>query len=228
MTSNSFWQLVRFTAALSLLGLAACPKEREPINRVQPNAIDKQLLDGEWYYQRTVVGTPAGTVFTPIGMADLGGVERVIWDIQEHFLYARRTTELVIGADDRTSSQREDRPYRGEVVAAFAVQSHFDIANSYNDVTGEQYNVLVENSSDRPWHERRYLRVDWSQNLVHNYDLDFESQSVESVPYYVQEVDPITGQRHPDAPVFEPDGSYFDVTNKVFARAATIEYPGYG
>lgn len=213
---------------LSLFALASCAKERPPINRVQPNALDKSMLAGEWYYQRTVVGTPAGTVFTPVGMADLGGVERVMWDIQENFLYARRTTELVIGADDQARSQAAGQPYRGEVIAAFAIQSHFDVAMSYNDVTGEQYNVRVENSSDRPWYERQYIRVDWSQNLVHNYDLDFEAQTVESVPYYVQEIDPITGQRNPDAPVFEPDGSYFDVTNKVFAAAATVDFPEYG
>ena len=44
----------------------------------------------------------------------------------------------------------------------------------------------------------RYLFLK-EENLVHNYDLDFETQSVESIPYFVQEFDDATGKRNPDA-----------------------------
>mgnify|MGYP007009051564 CR=1 FL=1 len=31
----------------------SCAKEREPIDRVQPNALPKSYFQGEWLYQRT-------------------------------------------------------------------------------------------------------------------------------------------------------------------------------
>ncbi|MCA9539517.1 MAG: zinc-dependent metalloprotease [Myxococcales bacterium] len=202
-----------------------CAEERPVIDRVQPNGLSKSMFDGEWYYVRTVVDVPAANGFTHVGDTDHSGMKRITWDIQEDYLFARRTTELIEGADAKVE---EGDDYEGEVVAAYPIVSHFDIARAYNSTTGEQINVREENTSDRPWYEREYIRVDWSQNMVHNYALSFEAATVESVPYYVQEIDPKTGERHPDAPYFEPDGSYFDITNKIFAKAGTFEYPGYG
>ena len=34
--------------------------ERPPLDRVQPNALEKSTFIGEWYYQRTVVDVLAG------------------------------------------------------------------------------------------------------------------------------------------------------------------------
>jgi hypothetical protein len=214
--------LLLLTFTLLPLG---CAEERAAIDRVQPNALEKSYFDGEFYYGRTVIGVPAGDGFTFVGATDFGGMERISWDIQESFLYARRRIELIRGAD---ALQRDGEHYEGEVVAAFRIQSHFDITYQYNSVTGERINIRYENTSDRPWYERAYIRVDWGQNLVTNYDLDWEAASVESVPYYVQEYDDDTGRVNPDAPIFEPDGSYFDITNRLFARADTIDIPGYG
>lgn len=214
--------LVAVFVGLPIL-LMGCAEERPPIDQVQPNALEKSYFTSEWYYQRTVVGVPAGDGFTFVGSTDFDSMTRIAWDIQEDFLFARRQTELVRNAD---SLQREGEYYEGEVVAAFPIQSHFDITLQYNSTTGEQLNIRYENTSDRPWYERTYFRVDWSQNLVTNYDLDFEAETVEPVPYYVQEFDDATGRRNPDAPVFEPD--YFDVTNRLFAEAGSMEYPGYG
>ena len=205
--------------------LAGCAEERPAIDRVQANVLEKGLFSGEWYYQRTVVDVPASNGFTFVGNTDHAGMSKVVWDIQEDFLYARRNTELLKNADDKPTTGSK---YRGEVIAAFKIVKHFDIVNAYNPTTGEKQNIVEENTTDRPWYERQYMRVDWSQNLVHNYQLDFEAASVESVPYYVQETDPDTGERNPDAPYFEKDGSYFDVTTKLFAKAGTIEFPGYG
>jgi len=215
--------LLALIASLAAAALSGCAEEREPIDRVQPNALEKSFFEGDWYYQRTVVEVPAGNGFTFVGATDFQGLEIISWDIQENMLFARRSIELINGAD---SLNREGDSYEGEVVGAFRITSHFDITHQYNSSTGERYNVLFENTTDRPWYEREYFRVDWSQNLVTNYDLDFERASVEPVPYYVQEFDDATGQRNADAPVFE-DG-YFDVTTKLFARADQIEIPGYG
>ncbi len=236
---NRLKSLSRLAALLLVAAtvLTACAQDVPDINRTQPNAIRKSDLDGEWYYQRTVVDMPAADGFTFVGNTDQKGLTKIKWDIQENFLYARRQTELIEGAD--LKAQQGDN-YRGEVVAAYRILSHFDIQRQYNPQTGEQTNVIVENMSDRPWYERKYMRVDWSTNLVTNYDLDFERQSVEPVPYYVQQqTDPKTGKviPNPDAPVFDyktddqtkdKQLSYFDITNRLYARAGTVNIPGYG
>ena len=54
----------------------------------------------------------------------------------------------------------------GTVIAAYKILSHFDIRRSYNPVTGEDLNINEENTTDRPWYQRDYMRVDWSTNQV--------------------------------------------------------------
>ena len=51
-------------------------------------------------------------------------------------------------------------------VLVYKIQSHFDIKREYNPGTGEETNVISENEKDRPWNQRQYMRVDWSQNLA--------------------------------------------------------------
>ncbi len=217
---------MRIAVPLSIAALlVACAEERPTIDRVQPNALAKSQLAGEFHYGRTVIDVPGANGFTHVGDTDFGGLQKIRWDVQEDVLYARRTFELIEGGDRRA---QEGADYEGEVVAAFRIEKHFDIANAYNPTTGERLNIREENAVDRPWHEREYIRVDWSQSLVHDYRLSWDRASLESVPYFVQDTDPDTGERNPDAPLFEPDGSYFDVTSKVFAKAGTIPFPGFG
>lgn len=214
---------------LAALCLGACGAERKPIDRVQPNALKKSEFAGEWYYQRTVIDVPSANGFTFVG----NGAEmaRIKFDIQERTLYVRRQSEFILGADDKA---QKGQKYSGEVIAAFAISSHFDIKYAYNSTTGEQINVREENASDRPWYARDYMRVDWSNNLVHNYDVDFERESIESVPYYPQNTN-ADGTINPDAPLFSRSNvngaeqlDYFDITSRIFAKAGTTYYEGYG
>ena len=225
----------RCAAALLALFALACAEERDPIDRTQPNALRKEWFAGPtFYYQRTVVDVPAANGFTFVGSTDHSGLTKIKFDVQERFLYVRRQTELVKNADDKAAT---GAGYEGEVVAAFPILSHFDIRHSYNPVTGEEQNILEENAFDRPWHEREFMRVDWATNLVHNYQLDFETESIELVPYFVQQTQ-ADGTPHPDAPLLVLDGKeraqdgkrldYFDITSRIFAKAGTAEYPGYG
>ncbi len=211
--------------ATALLGVVAfaCAETRDPIDRVQPNAIAKPWFDGEWYYQRTVVDVPASNGFTFVGNTDHSGVARITFELQENYLFVRRRTELIKGGDIKAT---DPDAFLGEVIAAFPIEKHFDIRHAYNPTTGEELNVMEENSSDRPWYERDYVRVDWSNNQVHNYQLDFEAHSIESVPYYVQDLQ--DGKPNPDAPTFDKAAHYFDVTSRIFAKAGTIYYEGYG
>ncbi|MGC8926941.1 MAG: hypothetical protein ACP5QK_03365, partial [Myxococcota bacterium] len=61
---------------------------------------------------------------------------------------------------------KSSKKYFGSPIAAYRITSHFDIQRQYNPTTGEEYNVIVENTTDRLWWQREYIRVDWSQNLM--------------------------------------------------------------
>ncbi len=172
----------------SILLLASCAEDLPPRSYVQTNVVDKSLFQGEWYYSWTVIdnrytGTATDTLSTYVGdtSMDFGAgwtVARIRWVIDEDFLYAFRSHELVRGsnpdAEDGnwdTNGDGEPDGYRGEPVAAFAIESHFDIQRSYNPTTGEELNVIEENTSDQRWYERSYMRVDWSMNHIVGYNV---------------------------------------------------------
>lgn len=79
-------------------------------------------------------------------------------------------------------------------IAAFKIQGHFDIQRNYNSATGEQSNVLDENASDRPWFNRQYIRVDWTD--IGLTEMGYNLGSANDIgwlrlqsPYYVQAED---------------------------------------
>lgn len=154
---------MRHTAALAALAPLAlalsggCQEQLGDIDRTQPDKVDKSHFDGEFYYLQTVVDVPYTAPFTIIGEQQDDPMDRVVWDIQEKYLYARRAREFVIGERDGDV---------GAPLAAFAIDSHFDVQREYDSTTGEQTNVLVENDTDRPWYERAYMRVNWATNYV--------------------------------------------------------------
>ncbi len=218
------------------LGLAAlvatvsfgCAQERDPINKVQANALAKTFFvgpnlsdpsdDPEFYASTTVVDVPFG-VQASVYTGATGSLARIKWEISEKVLNARLTYETVNGVDGKGNRTTNS----GAVIASFDIDSHFDIKRDYNPQTGEELNVVVENSSDRPWYERGYMRVDWSTNkIVSSYSFDplaalqLDGEELESLSYRVD--DP----KDPDAPVFEPDQGYFDVTNKIFIKPKKI------
>jgi len=232
MSSNSVLRL----AALSLVLVVSCAEERPPINRVQPNALPKSFFvgdltnpddDPEFYFRVSLVDVAAGAggdgLFTN---SDAQPTTRIRWEVTEKMLVARLTYELVKDFDYKGARRTPD----GQVVAAYAIESHFDIKREYNSTTGEELNVLGENTTDLPWNQRAYVRVDWSKNLVTDaYDLDALSQlgiyyniKWEPISYYVN--DP----NSPDVPVFDLQGGYFDVTNKVWAAPMVVRDAEWG
>jgi hypothetical protein len=150
--------------ALLMLGSAACAEQVGDIDRTQPDKVDKSYFEGEWFYLQTVVDVPYTEGQAIIGEQQDDPMDRIVWDIQEGFLYARRAREFVIGERDGEL---------GAPLAAFAIDSHFDVIREYDSVTGEGTNVLVENDTDRPWYERRYMRVLWDTNFVEDYGAFF-------------------------------------------------------
>jgi|GEM_PF-325838 len=227
-------QISRLGLGVALaLATFGCAEEREPISRVQANALKKSFFVGEdlqnaadnpeFYYRGTVVDTGYGAqqdgLFTSTYAMP---VSRIKWEVTETMLVARLAYERIADTDGK---QGVEKGKQGQVVAAFPIQGHFDIRRAYNPTTGEEQNVVEENGSDRPWYQREFFRVDWSQNHVtDSYDFDTLSMlgmiggvKYEPMSYYVN--DPTD----PDAPVFS-DG-YFDVTQKVFAAPQMIELP---
>ncbi len=154
----------------------ACGDPQAPINRVGVNVVEKSAFTGSWYMNTTIIdleyeGAPIAFVGANSGDGSGGflgfSLPRVRWVIDEHYLYAYRDYELVGDPDDPFAiAGDEDPDFLGQPVAAWAIESHFDIQRTYNSVTGEEQNVVVENVTDRHWYERDFMRVDWSQNLV--------------------------------------------------------------
>ncbi|MBL9022670.1 MAG: hypothetical protein JNL21_10755 [Myxococcales bacterium] len=224
--------------SLAAVGANGCAEEREPINRVQPNALAKSFFIGEdfvdtgddpAFYARAVItdvgyGAAQDALFTSTYAQPVSVIK---WEVTEDLLIGRIVYNRIIGADSEGDGPSS---IDGTVAYAFPILTHFDIRRDYNPSTGEETNVIVENSSDRPWDQREYFRVDWSRNLnTDAYDFDtlslvgvYGAVTYEPLSYYVN--DP----KHPDAPHFATKEGYFDITTKAFATPGLIDLSHLG
>jgi len=230
-------------------GMVGCAAERDPINRVQLNAIPKSFLvgadytdakdDPEFYARSMLIRVPYGQsggdslLFTN----SINSVSKIKWQIQEDKLIGRVSFERIAGTDGQgknTTTAGAADPTKplgqndGLVVYQFRIESQFDIRRGYNSGTGEENNVVEENTADRPWTQRDYVRVDFSKNLVTT-AYDFDTLSLlgvyNAVDYAPLEFD-IRNPDDPNAPQFDLDKGYFDVTNKLFANPKMIDFGG--
>jgi hypothetical protein len=235
-------------------GMMGCAAERDPINRVQANAIPKSFFiggnfqdtadDPEFYARSMVVDVPYGESGSDFLMFTntINSLAKIKWSIEENALIGRVSFERIEGTDGKGLPPKKD-PERdpskplaqndGVVIYNFAITSQFDIRRQYNAQTGEESNVVEENSSDRPWYDREYIRVDFSQNRV-TAAYDFDTLSLLGV-YNGIEYQPIAFDvRNPNdenAPVYDIENGYLDVTNKLFAKPKNLhlwgqEFPG--
>lgn len=200
--------------------LAGCVPDVQSIDRTQPNALSKDMFSGIWYHRSTVVeadpDAPSYRGFWGRSLAYEGvasGLEKIRWEITEDLLIAYRSYEFIPYAEGLTD---EGRDFFGAPVAAFPIESHFDIQREYNATTGVETTVISENTMDRPWNERQYMRVDWSENMVRqptNFQIGFNNypsgtlSGQAAVAYYVQAQE----ETSPFRPVITQD--YFDITN---------------
>lgn len=218
------WMLA--VAALGAVGGVApgCGDLQPPVDRVQAGAVEKSVFAGEWYFQQTVIDTPYSS-FTFVGYQ--GDMERIRWEVQEDFLLARRSYEYI--NDSEVGGLSGAQAAQGAVIAAYRIDSHFDVRRQYNPVTGEPNNVIEENTVDRPWYERQFMRVDWSQNLSTGSDVfmfDRLFGGVSATPVAYSSTDP----NSPDAPRFERDAAnsvnYIDISNRVFLSPEMVDMWG--
>ncbi|MDB4930173.1 MAG: hypothetical protein JWM10_2657 [Myxococcaceae bacterium] len=254
-SARRFWRS-RAVGALLLGGLAVgnadCAQERDPIDRTRPARVNKTFFVGEnlqdardnpeFYMNNFVVDAPASQSLLPVGTYD--DVDRIRWEIQEDVLLARKGYEYVTGSDGRGVRGPTET---GIIVAAYRIESHFDVRRAYNSSTGEEINVVEENTVDRPWFEREFMRVDWSNNMVDNPDWSglfygslFGSISFQPVRYYEQNPtspnapnfcemeagmvrDTTTGACVRGATSRNNNGGYFDVTSKWLVNPETSD-----
>lgn len=208
---------------MAVLWLAsACASEVGDIDRTDPNKIRKADLKGIWFMDHTVVEAPVPSPVTFNGEQAFGSGASVIFDIQEDYLIAYPIAELTVVGSEKEWKKTKIRNYWekdkagefmeiyvGQPLAAYRIMSHFDVKRDYNSQTGEQSNVISENESDRPWYEREFIRVDWSNNSVR--DMMFLATVTGSpVDYYVQEFE----EDDPDRFYMGENGFHF--VNKLF------------
>jgi hypothetical protein len=209
-----------FTRALLMvpfagLLLAACAGKGD-ISRVQTDALDKSAFINEdgtprkFYYRQTVTGLPPTSGASFEGM--MGDLQKVRFDITEKFLIGYRAYDYAVGSQNPTTGgdNNMDTP-----VLVYPIKSHFDIKREYNPGTGEETNVISENTNDRPWNQRQYMRVDWSLNQAEGPD-----QSDPFAPFFVARPTGIAAfVGEGDDSLFNPDrpimrGDYIDFTTK--------------
>jgi hypothetical protein len=194
-----------------VLGVAmGCAPDVGTIDRTQPNRLHKSQFSGLWYTKSTIVDSDPGAGAVDGYSSDL---DKIRWEITEDKLIGYRSYEFLPYAEGLDDAGRD---FFGAPVVAYAIESHFDVQRDYNPTTGVQNNVIVENTTDRPWFEREYIRVDWSKNVVGTETRFFTGWSAYPDAYfsgaailghYVQGHEAM----NPHRPLFTQD--YFDVTN---------------
>ena len=159
---------------------------------VQTNLVDKAIFEGEWWYSSTAIDVNydeasifssaervapfEGSMSTDYGLdfnrsgPNVIGEPCVLVPDRAHPLGDRREASCSRSARSSSSQGGNDDgrapDFRGQPLAVFKIEDHVDVRQDYNAITGEETNVTVENSEDRRWYERQFMRVDWSQNLI--------------------------------------------------------------
>jgi hypothetical protein len=167
MTSPRLHNLtLTLAAAASLAALTGCAGQGD-IDRTQPDKVRKSIFfdatgaPKTFYYRQTFVDVPPTSAYAFEGTQ--GMLEKVKFKIDEKFLTAYRAYDYAPGSQNAFTSGNNDME---QPLAIWAIKSHFDVKREYNPGTGEQTNVISENTTDRPWDKREYMRVDWSQDLA--------------------------------------------------------------
>ena len=245
MMMKKLFTLAAAAAAVGVTGLTGCV-DPAPIDRVQPDLVEKATLEGEWYSMSTVVRAPYASHDVFPGLQGL--VERGVWEVEKDNLYFYRTYEFVEGVESAGIRADIDSPllgkdgkpvqyektfpdgttklvtryiYRSAPLRRYAISGHYDVRKQYNPLTGEESNVRVEDASEKFWYERDYMRVDFGTNSAANFaDMAFTADT--PVIY--------DGQEGPEELKLHQakDGTYMDFVVRGYITAPRIWYEGYG
>ncbi len=213
--------LVAISAGLMMTG---CQNRNDIIDRsVDPFWSKAPFQDGKsWYYGMRVVDSAPNQSIIPVGDSGQGfALERIKWEVTESHLIGYRDFSFAPGTNDggNLGYQRDDEAendenipteitnpggedtFFGEPIIALPISSHFDRIRAYVGLTGEETNEIVENTTDRPWYEREYFRVDWGATPITNWPVIVDEES------YQDPADPRRWR-------FELNEGYFEFTNR--------------
>ncbi|MCB9728004.1 MAG: hypothetical protein H6744_11960 [Deltaproteobacteria bacterium] len=237
-------------ATLSMSALAAASfggcASPDTIDRVQPNLLDKSMFSGEWYLLDTVVKAPFASAYAFKGVQS--DLLRGTWEIEQDYLYFYRTYEFVDGVESQGIKSDTDTPlldedgnpvtfqkqlpdgttvtatryvFRSSPLARFPISEHVDVRRSYNTLTGEESNVIVEDSDEKFWWERKSMRVDFGKDSGGSQARISGQFSLGSV--YEGEVGPDEIKLR----VLE-GGDYIDFVVKAWLTAPSVYFSGFG
>ena len=196
------------------LCLTSCAEEVKDVNRVQPYALKKNLLEGEWYYRQTVVDVPpdVGIGFTGLESK----VEKIRFDFQQGSIFGRRVHEAIEGLNDLDTAP--GGVFEGDTVFTVDGVEHFDIIRDFNYQSGETTNVLVEDGALKPWWERSYFRADWSTSSAFGFDFAGIFASFATASYAPKQDE-----------IFNPDHLQIDLEDGTinFTQSFTVSDGGY-
>ena len=170
-------------------GMVGCAAERDPINRVQLNAIPKSFLvgadytdakdDPEFYARSMLIKVPygeSGADFLLFTNTHQLGLEDQVADPGRQARRSRLPSSASTGTDGQGSRTRRrpappTRPSRSRRTTASSSTSSGSRASSTSVAPTTRARVKSRTSSrrttaDRPWTQRDYVRVDFSKNLV--------------------------------------------------------------
>ena len=212
--------LALFLLAPAFAVVGGCAEPVEDVNTVQPDYFDKALFQGDWYYRQTMVDVSPEVMAAFVGME--ADIERVRWDISDKYLTAYRVHEAIPGLDE--DDNREGSEYEGDILARYKITKHFDIKRSYNAATGEESNIIGENTSDRHWSERQFIRVDWTGiSLTGPQDVDWWGLRFRNTSS-----DYIRPYEHFDPDALIADEDYIQITKRMTIETSWMCYLAYG
>ncbi len=205
----------------SLVALAlAAGCQPSTVDLVQPGAVAKSTFDGEWYWLDSVADVPYGTAATFTGAQ--GDLDRIRWRVEEELLIGYRAYEAIDGTSAPDPTSADDL---GTPVVAYRIEKHFDIRRAYNRTTGEESNVIQEDT-DRPWYEREFMRVDWTANVAAA-GWNMAGVDLQVLDFGTEDPSQLAAPQLDDS---DGDGIIDSIllTTKVLAQPDSYFFPGYG
>jgi hypothetical protein len=213
------------------LPFAACVEDVGLVNRTDGDKIDKRLFEGMWLFVQTTADVPYSSAVSFTGETNFGGTAKIIFDVQEKWLIAYPVVETVVGTEEGYRFQKIRKywdpdhrdefqeMYVGQPLAKWPIDSHFDVIRDYNSYNGAQSNEVVENTKDRPWYERDFIRVGWHQQDVRDFFYDLKGGQGSNSYFVAQDK-----RGEPDEMTIDVDGGYFDFVVRSDVWSAGQDY----
>ena len=216
--------LIALTSLLIGLSTSSCSTRNPIIDRIvnpywkksdfNKNWETQPLSEDVWHFRKTITDTGINEGRMGIADGDWLQVDRLRWEITETALVGWRDYVGVPGTNGDNFEGGTDM-MRGERIVSFPIVGHFDERQTYDPVTGQASNTLVENR-EKPWYDRAFMRVDWSRATA------FYSLFPRNA-YSVQHND----VADPDRWRFEMKNGYFETTTRQEWPTDVYSYFGY-